>query len=90
MIVGGYNIVDFEGKEFNLNKNITVDSSIVDKLKDTTKPCIVGNFTIISDSFNAVVGPMGTGHYIVSGSHTHSMVDIVLSVTSDTTIMFGA
>lgn len=90
MIVGGYNIVDFEGKEFNLNKNITVDSSIVDKLRDITKPCVVGNFGITSESFNAFVAPIFTGHYIVSGSHTHSMVDIVLSVTSDTTIMFGA
>lgn len=89
MIVGGYNIIDFEGREFTVNQNITVDSSIVDKLKDTTKPCIVGNFVISSESFNAIVAPMGTGHYIVSGSHTHSMVDIVLSVTGDTTIMFG-
>ena len=89
MIVGGYNIIDFGGKEFVVNQNITVDRSIVDKLKDITKPCVVGNFEITSESFNAFVAPIFTGHYIVSGSHTHSMVDIVLSVTGDTTIMFG-
>lgn len=89
MINGGYNIIDFHGQEFNINQNITVDKSIVDKLMDTDKPCIVGNFIITSDSFNAIVCPMCTGHYIVSGSHTHSMVDIVLSVTGDNTIMFG-
>lgn len=89
MIVGGYNIVDFEGREFAANQNITVDSSIVDKLRDTTKPCIVGNVVITSDSLNVVIAPMCTGHYIVSGSHTHYMVDIGLSVTGDNTIMFS-
>ena len=90
MIVGGYNIIDFGGQKFSLNQNIKVDKSIVEKLKDTSKPCIVGNFEIASASFNAIVCPMSTGHYIVSGSHTHSMVDITLSVTGDDTIMFGA
>lgn len=89
MITGGYNIIDFEGREFTVNQNITVDSAIVDKLKDITKPCVVGNFELTSESFNAFIAPIFTGHYIVSGSHVHSMLDTVLSVTGDNTIMFG-
>lgn len=90
MITGGYNIIDFEGREFTENQNITVDSSIVEKLRDTTKPCVVGNFTISSESFSAFVAPTGTIHRIVDGSHIHFMESISISVTGDTTIMFGA
>lgn len=89
MIVGGYNIIDFGGEEFTVNQPITVSKDIVDKLKDVTKPCVIGNFNIVSESFNATVAPMFSGHYIVAGAHTHSMVDVTVSVTGDTTIMFG-
>lgn len=88
MITGGYNIIDFEGKQFNINKNITVDSSIVDKLKDITKPCVVGNVYITTDDGNVFFGPMFTEHYIGSGADTHVMGDITISVTGDTTITF--
>ena len=88
MITGGYNIIDFGGQEFSIKQNITEDKSIVDKLKDTTKPCVVGNFAISSDSFNGIVAPMGTVHFIVQGSHIHSMASIAISVKGDTTIMF--
>lgn len=89
MITGGYNIIDFGGAEFTGNQNITVDSSIVDKLKDITKPCFVGNFKITLKSFNSFVAPTYTAHYIVEGAHAHIVGDIILSVTGDTTIMFA-
>lgn len=89
MIAGGYNIIDFEGKEFTVNQIVTVDSSIVDKLRDMTKPCVVGNFEISSESSSVSFGPTFTGHYIDSGHHTHAMPDIVISVTGDNTIKFG-
>lgn len=89
MIIGGYNIVDLGGAELTVNQNITVSRDIVDKLKDESKPCVIGNFTITSESFSATVAPTFSGHFIVAGAHTHSLVDITLSVTGDTTIMFG-
>lgn len=90
MIVGGYNIIDFEGKEFIFNQNITVTKDIVDKLKDVSKPCVIGNLSVTSDGYSATIAPMFSGHFIVAGKHTHNMADVTISVTGDTTIMFGA
>lgn len=89
MIIGGYNIVDFEGRKFVANQNITVDSSIVDKLKDTTKPCVVGNFELTSEEVNSFIAPCFSWHYIVSGSHTHIFSGFTISVTGDNTIMLN-
>lgn len=89
MITGGYNIIDFEGEQFSINKTITVDSSIVDKLNDITKPCVVGNVNITSEDFDAFLAPTFTDHYIVSGIHTHVIGDVNVSVSGDTTIIFG-
>ena len=89
MITGGYNIIDFEGQEFAVNKNITVDSSTVDKLKDITKPCVAGNFYINSENGLTFFGPIFTDHYIVSGNHTHVTGDVAISVAGDTTIIFA-
>ena len=88
MVTGGYNIIDFKGKQFNTKQNITVDSSIVDKLKDITKPCVVGNFNITHEDTKAFYAPSFAEHYIVSGVHAHLIGDIAITVTGDTTIMF--
>lgn len=89
MIIGGYNIIDFEGKHFNIDQEITVDSSIVDKLKDITKPCVVGNFDYTFDGIETFIATMVTSHVISDGSHLHFAGESIISVTGDTTIKFN-
>lgn len=47
MISGGYNIIDFMGKEFISTQLVEVSDEIISKFTDFSKPVLFGNFTVI-------------------------------------------